>query len=245
MGLWHLRATIEYDGTDFSGFQVQADRRSVQGELEAALLSIIPEHSRVVGAGRTDAGVHASGQVVGFTVDWAHPLEDLKRALNAMLPADVAVRELEEAEASFHARRSAKSREYRYTILNQPVRSPLARRYAYHLTEELDLERMAQAAQELKGWHDFAAFGSSPSGGSTVREVKEVNIARQESYVPLDIRANAFLYHMVRSIVGTLVKVGLGRLNPEEFREILEARDPNRAGPVLPACGLCLTRVNY
>jgi tRNA pseudouridine38-40 synthase len=238
-------AVIEYDGTDYLGFQVQAEGRTIQGEVERALAEVTRRETRVVGAGRTDAGVHAVGQVISFVPQWKHSLPELQRAMNALLPEDIAVHQMAWVADDFHPRFSAVSREYRYTILNQPLRSPLARRFAYHYLKPLNMEAMARAAGCLVGSHDFASFGRPPQGDNTVRRVYQAEYTRQDQFIYFDIVANAFLYRMVRNIVGTLLLVGTGELSPESFEEILRAKDRRRASPAAPAHGLCLMRVNY
>jgi tRNA pseudouridine38-40 synthase len=238
-------AVIEYDGTDYLGFQLQAEGRTIQGEVERALAEVTRKETRVVGAGRTDAGVHAVGQVISFIPQWKHSLPELQRAMNALLPEDVAVRQMAWVADDFHPRFGAVSREYRYTILNQPVRSPLARRFAYHYLKPLDVEAMTRAAKCLVGSHNFASFGRPPQGENTGRRVYRAEYTRQDQFIYFDIVANAFLYRMVRSIVGTLLLVGIGKLSQERFEEILQAGDRRRAGPPAPAHGLCLMRVNY
>lgn len=241
----HFMAVIEYDGTDFSGFQMQPRERTVQGEVEKVLASLTQMETRIVGAGRTDAGVHATGQVISFVVSWGHPLEDLKGALNALLPADIAVRELKRASEDFNARRSARSREYCYTILDRPVRSPLERRFAYHFPAPLDSGLMQEAALRLKGTHDFASFGRAPSGTNTIREIYRIECSRDGDHIYVELEANAFLRRMVRSIVGTLLWAGTGELSADDFEAILSAREREGGGKVVPAHGLCLIRVNY
>ncbi len=238
-----LLAIVEYDGTEFQGFQIQRRRRTVQGEFEKALHRITGERVRVTGAGRTDTGVHATAMGVHFDTAWKRAPEVLKRALNAVLPTDLAIRELIEVPSDFSARYSAKSRAYRYTILNQPMRSPLTERYALRVSEPLDADAMDAAAQCLIGEHDFGAFGTPPRGDNTVREVYRAQVRRNEERVLIDLEANAFLYRMVRRIVGTLLMVGAGALNAAEFREVLEKR--RRAGQSVPPRGLCLIAVNY
>lgn len=244
-GFRYVRATVEYDGTDYCGFQWQDGQPTVQGELERALAVATQEEIRITAAGRTDAGVHARGQVIAFHTGWRHSLEELERALNALLAEDVAVRDLTLAEEGFHPRFSASSREYRYTILNQWVRSPLARRFAYHWPQPLNVEVMQQATQELVGTHDFATFGQPPQGENTVRQVLRATWSREGLFIYFDIEANAFLQRMVRSIVGTLLRVGSGALSLQDFVQILHAADRSLAGPVAPPHGLCLMRVNY
>ena len=238
-------AKVEYDGTDFYGFQVQAAERTVQGEIERALEAVTGARTRVVGAGRTDRGVHARGQVVSFSTAWRHGLTDLHRALNAVLGADLAILEMDLAPEGFHPRFSATRRAYRYTILNRPWRSPLKRRTAWQMTQKLDLDRMADASQSLVGTQDFATFGQPPQGTNTVRTVFGAGWQAEGSRIWFDIEANAFLYRMVRSIVGTLVLVGWGQVSPQEFEGFLMARDRSLVKQVAPAHGLCLMRVDY
>lgn len=243
-----LWAVIEYDGTDFYGFQVQAHERTVQGEVERALEAITGKKRRVSGAGRTDRGVHARGQVIGFEARWRHSMEDLHRALNATLAADVAVLRLGAAPEGFHPRFSARSRTYRYTILNRVRRSPLHRRTAWHVRQKLDLDRLARASQCLIGTHDFGTFGRPPQEGAdshTVRSVLGADWQEEGPVLTFDIEANAFLYRMVRSIVGTLARVGWGDLSVDEFRSMLEAQDRSQIRLVAPAQGLCLVQANY
>jgi len=243
-----LWAKIEYDGTGFFGFQVQPGERTVQGELERALASLAGSPTRVVGAGRTDRGVHAEGQIVSFQVDWKHGLAELHRGLNAVLAPDVAVLELGPAPEGFHPRFSARSRTYRYTILNRPWPSPLCRRTAWHVAKELDAARMAEASRLLVGTQDMATFGRPPEGdreGNTVRTVLRAEWKEGGSLLTFYLEANAFLFRMVRSIVGMLALVGWKEISVGEFRAILEARDRSRVKRVAPAHGLCLVEVNY
>jgi tRNA pseudouridine38-40 synthase len=238
-------AVVEYDGTDYLGFQLQAQCPTVQGEIEQALAAVTQEEIRIIAAGRTDTGVHAQGQVIAFSTAWRHPVEELQRALNAVLPEDIAARELRPVAEDFHPRFDAVSREYRYTILNQPLRSPLARRFAYHFPRPLDVVAMNEAAGTLMGTHGFASFGQAPQGDNTVRTVYRAQWTSEEPFVYFDIVANAFLYRMVRSLVGTLLLVGTGELSPAGFEEILQSADRDRAGQAVPAHGLCLMKVNY
>jgi tRNA pseudouridine38-40 synthase len=241
----HLCATVAYDGTDFCGFQLQTGQRTVQGVLEDALATITQESIRVVGAGRTDSGVHAWGQVVAFHTRWRHSIDDLHRALNAVLPVDVAVRSLNKTREGFHPRFDAKSRWYRYTVWNHVVRNPLLRRTALWLARPLDVEYIAMATRLLIGEHDFGTFGSPPQGQNTVRQVVRATWGQAGSELWLDIEANAFLYRMVRSIVGTLLQVGMGEMTVEEFDARFASADRDQAGPTAPANGLCLMAVAY
>jgi len=241
------QAIIEYDGTDFLGFQRQATGRTVQGEIEAALGRIGWAGKAVLGAGRTDSGVHAAGQVIAFDIEWKHGARDLQRALNANLPPDVAVKTLNECAADFHPRYSAKGRRYRYTLYNSPVRSPLAARYAWHVWPPLlNMAAMQAASEALIGRHDFAAFGTDPEDGdSTTRTVAQAQWTGAGEWLYFEVQADAFLYRMVRSLVGALKKVGAGDLAVAEFVALLQTRDRQQCPPIAPPQGLCLTQVLY
>lgn len=238
-------AVVEYDGTDFQGFQIQAKGRTVQGEIERALKQITHTNIRVDGAGRTDAGVHATGQVIAFRVKWRHSLAELHRALNANLADDIVVSDLQVVNDQFHPRFSALSRTYTYTVISQLWPSVLQRRYVYHIKKKLNLVVMNEASELLIGCHDFASFGKPPQGENTERCVTEAKWSINNNSLKFYITANAFLYRMVRTIVGTLVQVGLTRLTLSQFKEILEARDLSRSAPPAPAHGLCLVKVTY
>ena len=240
-----FRAKVEYDGTDFYGFQVQLEQRTVQGEIERALEAVTRAETRVIGAGRTDRGVHARGQVISFEGRWRHSLADLQRALNATLGADVCIVDLELAPEGFHPRFSALRRAYRYTILRRFWRSPLERRAAWHVSQELDIGRMVEASRCLVGTHDFSTFGRPPQGENAVRTVFGAEWEAQGARLFFNIEANAFLYRMVRSIVGTLVLAGLGQVSPGDVESFLQARDRSLVRQVAPAHGLCLMRVDY
>jgi tRNA pseudouridine38-40 synthase len=242
----HYRSTVAYDGTDFLGFQLQASGRTVQGALEAALLQLSGANARVIGSGRTDAGVHAAGQVVGFRVEWRHSLSDLHRALNAVLPPDVAVVDLDEAPEEWHPRFSAKWRHYRYTVRNAPWRSPLDRRQALHVAQPLRLDDMQAAARAFIGEQDFASFGRPMQDGeSTVRMIYRSGWRRDGERFYYDVIGNAFLRGMVRSLVGSMLSVGLGQVTVGQLRETLAAKERSLAAPPAAACGLCLMRVKY
>jgi tRNA pseudouridine38-40 synthase len=238
-----LLAILEYDGTEFEGFQVQKRGRTVQGELEGALREITGEEIRIVGAGRTDSGVHALGQGAHFDTEWSRSPEILHRALNAVLPNDMAVRSIVAVAPDFSARYSARSRAYRYTILNQPHRSPLACRYAFHIPDPLDVDAMDAAARCLLGSQDFGAFGTPPHGQNSTREMIRAQVKKVASTVQIELEANAFLYRMVRRIAGTLLWVGRGEMSVEEFRAVIAKK--RRAGQSVPPHGLCLIAVHY
>jgi len=240
-----VRATVAYDGTDYQGFQRQANGPTVQEALETALARVTGEETTVLAAGRTDAGVHAEGQVIAFDTRWRHSLEELQRALNAVLPSDVAIRRVVRAHPDFHPRYEARSRHYRYTVYNHPVRSPLARRTSLHVPTRLDVEAMQAAARLVVGERDFAAFGRPPQGANTVRRVVRAGWGGEPPWLYFDIEANAFLYRMVRSLVGSMLQVGLGRMTVAAFEQVLLSRDRARAGPTAPPRGLCLVEVRY
>lgn len=241
-----MRALVEYDGADYHGFQILTDRPSVQGALEQVLQRLTGQPTRIRYAGRTDAGVHAEGQVIAADLLWRHSLADLERAWNALLPADIAVRQVARvSDASFHPRFSARSRVYRYTVWTAPWRSPLHERYTHHEPRPLDVERMNQAAALLVGLHDFASFGQPTQGDSTVRQVMRADWQRTGWTLHFEIEANAFLKRMVRTIVGTLLETGKGQRSVESVGEVLAAQNRALAAPPAPACGLCLVEVKY
>jgi tRNA pseudouridine38-40 synthase len=252
------RAIVCYDGTDYAGSQRQADVPTVQETLETALRQVTQKETTVLAAGRTDAGVHAVGQVIAFDTSWPHGSGDLQRAMNAVLPSDVAVRELEEAAADFHPRFDARRRHYRYRIHQASIRSPLARRYSLHVPYPLHLEAMDEAAQILVGEHDFATFGQPPQGDVTVRRVFRADWEPEPgcgqpfdsnqddmTFLRFDIEANAFLYRMVRSLVGTLLDVGQGRMSVGAFEEAFASCERGHAGKTAAPHGLCLIKVTY
>ncbi len=236
------RARCEYDGTDFAGFQLQQNARSVQGELEAALARLNGGERVVVdGAGRTDAGVHATGQVISFTYTGRVPGPVLQRAVNAQLPRDVAIRDLRRAPDGFHPRYAARYREYRYTVWNGP-RSPLRERTALGVRDPLDVAVMASAGLVFIGRHDFSAFGAA-NGRSPVRTVHAVRVRRDGSLVTIDVRAQSFLRGQVRRMVAALLEVGHGKMDEAELAAALVAREPALNGAAAPAKGLCLRHV--
>ncbi len=238
---------VEYDGTHYHGFQLQANVPTIQGELEEALLKLTREGIRVTAASRTDAGVHAKGQVVSFRAKSSLPLKTFINGLNYYLPRDIAVNAAYGASDSFNVRRDALSREYNYYILNSSTRSPIREGFSYLVAGQLDIEAMNQACQTLIGKHDLASFvtcfGSEIK--STVRNVHRAEMEKDGDMVVFNIEANSFLPHQVRNTVGALIKVGLGKMGIDEFRSIIEAKKPGLAGPTAPACGLCLIQVNY
>lgn len=240
------RVTVEYDGTDFSGFQYQPEERTVAGELERALSRLFDLPIKVTAAGRTDAGVHASGQVISFVAHDAFPIERLDIALNSALPPDLCVRDAVVAEQGFSARLSAIERYYTYAILNRPQPSALLRRWTHFEYRSLDLERLTHAAGDLVGTHDFVSFcGVRPEQGGTVRTLHAIDAERSGELVLLHFRGNGFLHRMVRIIAGTLLEVAAGRRDPESMPALLAARDRRVAGSTAQPQGLYLTGVRY
>lgn len=239
-----LALVLEYDGSPFAGSQVQKRTPSVQGTLETAVRKLTGERLRVAFAGRTDAGVHARGQVAAFTTTASLPVETFVRGLNAWLPQEIAVRCAAKVPADFDPRRDATGRTYRYTISNHSVRSPLWRRSAWLVADRLDVAAMQRAARALVGRHDFAAF-SRREDTTTVRRVRRCDVASQGLLITVEMEADAFLRQQVRRTVGTLVQLGKGRLSPAAFRDLLRKAEPASAGPLAPPQGLCLLRVDY
>lgn len=246
----NLALLLAYDGTDFVGSQWQNQGRSVQGALEEAWAELTQERRRFTLAGRTDAGVHAQGQVANVRGETRHPLETVVRGMNALLPDDVKVLAAREVGPDFHARYSATRRDYRYLIDRGPAPLPTLRHLALHVEGRLDTAAMAEALPLLEGSHDFAAF-TAPSADqkSTVRTVYTARLAETEilgrRLIAIDLAANAFLQHMVRVIVGTVLQVGRGRMAAAELRRVLEGRDRKAAGRTAAAHGLTLTSVRY
>jgi tRNA pseudouridine38-40 synthase len=242
----NVKAVVEYDGTEYSGFQIQPRLRTIQGELERALLRIMKEPIKLVGAGRTDAGVHAAGQVISFATSCSIPTERVCVALNSVLPQDIVLLKTEEVGPEFHARYSAKRRIYQYSILNAEKPSALQGRYTWHIPEALNLATMRKGAAHLAGTHDFAAFSlSQRDGKSTVRNLEALEISRRGDVITIELKASGFLHSMARGIVGTLVDVARGRRSPDDIKRILEGKDRGAAGKTAPARGLCLVEVIY
>ena len=242
-----LALVVEYEGTDYSGFQYQPNAPSIQEELEKAVAKLTRENVRVSGAGRTDAGVHAAGQVVAFDTSASYGPDQFLSALNHHLPGDIAVREAYEVDDGFDPRRMAKSRRYVYTILRSAVRSPLHRRHTYRISSSLDVEEMRKAAQRFVGVHDFRRF-SGPlenPGASTVREILDAEVLEAGDRIEFHVEGNAFLPHQVRRMVGALVDVGLARLTIPDVEKMIGGEETKATARSLPARGLCLAKVKY
>lgn len=238
---------LEYDGTRYHGFQLQASLPTIQEEVEEALRKLTGEKTRVMAASRTDAGVHARGQVVSFQTGSSHSPQTFVSGLNYYLPRDIAVKSAHRVRDSFNVRRYAISREYHYSILNSATRSPLKESLTYRLNGHLDINAMNQAAQALIGEHDFASFTSSIEDTlkSTVRRVYRAEIKREAELVIFHMVASSFLLHQVRNTIGSLIRVGQGKMHCDEFYSIIAMKQPGLAGPMAPASGLCLMQVNY
>jgi tRNA pseudouridine38-40 synthase len=242
----NIKLTIEYDGTGYHGWQVQPNVRTIQGVLEGKLEQITGERVRLIASSRTDAGVHALGQVANFKTHSSLDARSFLRALNSLLPEDIRVKEVEGVDESFHARFRAKGKIYEYRIFNGELPTPFYRHFSWFVPGKLDLARMREAAMKLVGRHDFSSFCSSGSDHATpIREIYGIKVERRGELIVIWIEANAFLKQMIRNIVGTLVDVGKRKLTPSQFGRIFEARDRRRAGIAAPARGLFLVRVNY
>jgi tRNA pseudouridine38-40 synthase len=237
---------LEYDGTDYSGWQVQPGLPTVQGSLEEALATILREPVRVDVAGRTDAGVHAHGQVAAFTTGRTLDLFSVQRSLNALVGRGIVVRRLEEVSDAFDPRRDARSRTYEYRICNSPWPSPFTARYAWHVHRPLEVAAMDSAARTLVGEHDFTSFQAADCDAEhPVRRILESDLRASGHEIVYRVTATAFLRHMVRTIVGTLVEVGRGERAIEDFALLIAAKDRTRAGPTAPPHGLSLVHVAY
>jgi tRNA pseudouridine38-40 synthase len=244
--LRNIRLVVEYDGTRYSGWQIQKGRPTVQAEIRRAVRRITGERATVIGASRTDAGVHATGQVANFRTSSRIPAERLVHALNFYLPQDIGVRQARDVSPTFHAQFDARWKSYRYLLHNSPTRRPLIRASALHVRPRLDLAAMRQAARVFVGRRDFRAFGSEVGRKkTTVRTIYRLDLRRVGECVIFEISGDGFLYTMVRSIVGTLIRAGQRRITPAEVRRILEQGDRSAAGPVVGPEGLCLVRVCY
>ncbi len=241
-----FKLVIAYDGTDYHGWQIQPNGRSIQAVLQDAIRRMTGESTAVLAAGRTDAGVHARAQVISFALQRTVAAETLVRGLNALTPPDISIQSADTVRDDFHPRRAATSRVYAYRIWNAPCRSPFWRRYAWHVRSQLHDERMRTAATLLIGEHDFRTFQAAGcQARQPVRHVLRSELERRDALLTYTIEANGFLRHMVRNIIGTLVEVGTGVRQPDDVPALLAARDRTQAGPTAPACGLCLTQVNY
>jgi tRNA pseudouridine38-40 synthase len=248
----NIKLVLAYDGTEFSGWQVQPDAATIQGTLASAIGRVTGENVLPQGSGRTDAGVHALGQVASFSIQARIPIENLVKALNDVLPASVRVLEAAEVDPGFHARKSARAKTYCYRIYRGQICSPFLARYVWHHPYPLDAAAMEQAAAEILGEHDFTSFaavdperGSEDAPAYNVRNVFSSTWRREGEEFIYEIRGNGFLHHMVRNLVGTFVLVGKGALRVSDIKKVLKARNRSAAGATAPASGLCLVGVEY
>lgn len=240
----NIKLTIEYDGTDFAGWQFQPGQRTVQGLLEENLSSMLEEKISVLGSGRTDAGVHAAGQVANFKTSREIPLKAFDEGLNSLLPRDVAVLKAEEAAENFHARFDAKTRRYRYQIIFR--RSPLRERYAWRMLYKADPAILQDLAAQILGQHDFTSFSSTQAEvNNFICQIEKAEWTFTEDMWIFEVKANRFLHNMVRILVGTMIDKARGQMDHNEFQKILTAKDRTMAGKTAPACGLCLMEVTY
>lgn len=243
-----FKITIEYDGTDFKGWQVQGKgERTVQGELESVLLKVFKKHVGVVGSGRTDTGVHAKGQVAHFCAETDMPVEELKRALNFNLPGDIVVVRIENVRNGFNAQFSAKKKTYSYAVFNRDCPAALHRRTSYFLPRRINVALMKREARALLGRHDFSSFANVDKTRTcdAIRTIYKLAIVKQGPWIRFTVQADGFLYKMVRNIVGTLLQVGVGYFPPGSLKKMLKRRDRRSAGFAAPAHGLCLEEVIY
>jgi tRNA pseudouridine38-40 synthase len=242
-----IKLLIEYDGTNYQGWQVQPKGPTIQGILEEKLGLLTGKPVQLFGSGRTDSGVHALGQVAHFKTQSQMDIRTIQRALNSLLPPDIVIQKAEEVEEGFHARKHSKSKIYEYRILNRDLRSAFYRGYVWYRPQKLNLAEMKKATQSLIGEHDFSAFRTvGSSTRTTVRRVIRAEWKRgRDGLLCFEIEANGFLKQMVRSIIGTLVEIGKGRMKAMEFQRILESKDRRKAGPTAPAHGLFLKEVKY
>ena len=243
----NIKLTIEYDGTHYNGWQCQkSTSRTLQETTERALERILKKRVRLFASGRTDAGVHALKQAANFKTVSTIPAAKFRQVLNSVLPQDIAIVKSEEVNADFHARFNAKSKVYRYTILNQRYHSARWRNLVYFVPQILDVKLMQKAACFLRGRHDFKSFqAADKKERSTIRTIKKLRIFKEKNLIHIDVEADGFLYKMVRNIIGTLVDVGKKKQPPSYIKQLFVLKSRKHAGPTVPGCGLCLLRVKY
>lgn len=242
----NIKLTIAYDGTNYSGWQVQDNARTVQGEIEKALKTIMKKEIKIHGSGRTDTGVHALGQTASFKADFSMPVEKISPALNSMLPLDIVIKKVEEVNIDFHARYSGKGKKYIYKIYNDKIRNPIYRNYSYFFNRDIDMDKLIKASKYFIGEHDFKAFMTSRSSvKNTVRTIYNIELYKRDSFIILEYTGNGFLYNMVRIITGTLLDVAVGKIDMEALEEIIESKNRINAGHKAHAGGLYLAEVYY
>ena len=242
----NIKLTIEYDGKDFNGWQKQPNKLNIQGSIEQAIKQITGEDVELNASGRTDAGVHALGQVANFKTNSNIPIDKMAIAINSKLKRSIIIKKAEEVDERFHSRLSCKRKTYRYVINNTPEGSAIYRNLETHIPQKLDVGKMKEAVKYFEGEHDFKAFkASGTSSKSSVRTIYETNLYKKDDKIYIELTGNGFLYNMVRIIAGTLVEVGLGKIKPEEIPEIIKSQKRENAGKTLPPNGLYLVKVMY
>ena len=242
----NIKLTIEYDGKDFNGWQKQPNKLNIQGEIERAIKEITGEEVDLTASGRTDAGVHSLGQIANFKTNSNIPVDKFPIALNTKLKRSIRILDAEEVDDRFHSRYNCKQKTYRYVINNSENGTAIYRNLEYNYSQKLDVEKMNEAAKYFLGEHDFKGFkASGTSSKSSVRTIYEAKVYKEINKVIIELTVNGFLYNMVRIISGTLLDVGIGKINPEEIKEIIKSQDRERAGKTLPPQGLYLVKVEY
>lgn len=242
----NIKLTVEYDGTNYSGWQKQPHQTTIQETIENSIEKITKENIEIYGSGRTDKGVHARGQVANFFTNSNIPSDRFAYAINSVLPKDIVINRSEEVDKSFHSRYSAKGKEYRYIIYNRKIPSPLLRNYAYHVPQKLQYDHMKIAANDILGQHDFVAFMASGSSvKDTTRTINSISLEKNKEIIELKINGDGFLYNMVRIILGTLVDIGLDKIEYKAIPEIILSKDRKNAGHTAPPQGLYLEKVYY
>ncbi|MEW6026201.1 MAG: tRNA pseudouridine(38-40) synthase TruA [Planctomycetota bacterium] len=244
--LHNIKLTIEYDGTNYCGWQTQKGDITVQETITKALTVIVKHKVTLYGASRTDSGVHAKGQIANFLTKSRMTPNQFVRALNSNLPDDIVIRSAKEVDKTFNSRFNTRSKLYRYAILNSPIPSALDRNFYCFVPYRISLARMRKTARYLVGEHNFRAFATKSSAKENcVRRIYSIRITKKGDYIYVDIKGNGFLYNMVRTIVGTLLLAAQGKIRPEYIKEILNSQERKKAGPTAPAAGLCLLKINY
>lgn len=242
----NIKLTIEYDGKSFNGWQKQPTKLNIQGEIEQAIKRVLQEEVSLNASGRTDAGVHALGQVANFKTNSNMPIEKIPYAINSVLKKSIVIKDAQEVDDRFHSRYSCKGKKYRYVINNSKYGSSIYRGLEYHISQTLNIDLMIKATKHFEGKHDFKGFrASGTSNKDSVRTIYKAEVIKQDDRVFIELTGNGFLYNMVRIIAGTLLDVGLGKIQPEALPEIIESKDRTKAGKTLPAQGLFLVEVYY
>ena len=251
----NIKITIEYDGTNFHGWQKQLGLRTVQGTVEESVKKILQEDIKIIGAGRTDRSVHAEGQVANFLSNTEIKLNTILYRLNKILPEDVRIKSIKEVKKDFHSRYKVKSKLYRYTILNSSISSPLSRLYSCYIQDKLDVSKIRLAKKYIEGRHDFKAFATSGDCHrdtskmgcvpNFIRTIEKITIQKKGKFIHMKFKAKSFLKSMVRNIVGTFIEIGRNKMKPEDVKDLLESRDRRRIPKSAPGCGLCLVKIKY